>query len=329
MSEKTIDLPKVNKSFITKEKLSDYSKRYGMVLILILMVIGISSIKPVFLKSANIINIFKQVAVIGTIAYGVTLVIISEGIDLASGSIVALVGVVSASFATMGGNVFVAILAGLAVGALCGAISGTVIAKTGIPPFIATLGMFSIARGAALIYSGGKPIGHINPSFLYIGAGKIGALPVCVIIFLFMGLVTHIILRKTKFGKSIYAVGGNEKAALICGLNVQKIKVILYTYAGLMAGIGGLILTARVSSGNPTAGVGYELDAIASAVIGGTSLSGGSGFISGTIIGALIIGVLNNGLMLLGVSPYWQQIIKGLIIVGAVVLDAKRNKKPA
>ena len=327
MSEKTLELPKSKEGFLSKERLNNYSKRYGMVIILFLMVLGVSLIKPVFLKSANIINIFKQVAVIGTLAYGVTLIIITEGIDLSSGSVVALVGVVSASFATMGGNVFIAIFAGLFAGALCGAVNGVVIAKTGIPPFIVTLGMMTIARGAALLYSGGKPIGHINPSFLYIGAGKIGWLPVSVLIFLLMGLLSHIILRKTKFGKSIYAIGGNEKAALICGLNVKKVKVILYTYAGLMSAIGGLILTARVSSGNPTAGLSYELDAIAAAVIGGTSLSGGSGFISGTIIGALIIGVLNNGLMLLGVSPYWQQIIKGLIIVGAVVLDASRNKK--
>jgi inositol transport system permease protein len=168
---------------------------------------------------------------------------------------------------------------------------------------------------------------NINPNFLIIGAGKIGWLPVSVLIFLSMGVVSHILLRKTKFGKTIYALGGNENAAEICGLNVKKIKILLYTYAGMMSAIGGLILTARVSSGNPTSGLSYELDAIASAVIGGTSLSGGTGFISGTIIGALIIGVLNNGLMLLGVSPYWQQIIKGMIIISAVVLDASRNKK--
>jgi inositol transport system permease protein len=327
MSGKTLELPKSKEGFLSKEKLNDYSKRYGMVLILLLMIIGISSVKPIFLKSANIINIFKQVSVIGTLAYGVTLVIITEGIDLSSGSVVALVGVISASIATMGGSVLFAILAGLAAGALCGAINGTIIAKTGIPPFIATLGMMTIARGVALLYSGGKPIGHINPNFLIIGAGKIGWLPVSVLIFLSMGVVSHILLRKTKFGKTIYALGGNENAAEICGLNVQKIKILLYTYAGLMSAIGGLILTARVSSGNPTSGLSYELDAIASAVIGGTSLSGGTGFISGTIIGALIIGVLNNGLMLLGVSPYWQQIIKGMIIISAVVLDASRNKK--
>lgn len=327
MSEKTLELPKQKKSIDFKNGFNEFTKRYGMVLILILMVVGISSVKPIFLKSANIINIFKQVSVIGTLAYGVTLIIISEGIDLSSGSVVALVGVVSASIATMGGSVLLAILAGLLAGAICGAINGAIIAKTDIPPFIATLGMMTVARGVALLYSGGKPIGHINENFLIIGAGKIGWLPISVIIFLSMGVVSHILLRKTKFGKTIYAIGGNEKAALICGLNVKKIKILLYTYAGIMSAIGGLILTARISSGSPVSGVSYELDAIASAVIGGTSLSGGTGFISGTIIGALIIGVLNNGLMLLGVSPYWQQIIKGIIIVGAVVLDATKNKR--
>jgi len=327
MNEKILELPKKKSSVDLKAKFNEFSKKYGMVIILLLMVLGISSIKPIFLKSANIINIFKQVSVIGTLAYGVTLIIISEGIDLSSGSVVALVGVVSASIATMGGSVILAILVGLLAGAICGAINGTIIAKTGIPPFIATLGMMTVARGVALLYSGGKPVGHINPDFLFIGAGNIGWLPVSVIIFLSMGVASHILLRKTKFGKTIYALGGNEKAALICGINVSKVKILIYTYAGLMSAIGGLILTARISSGSPTAGVSYELDAIASAVIGGTSLSGGVGLISGTIIGALIIGVLNNGLMLLGVSPYWQQIIKGMIIVGAVVLDATKNKK--
>jgi inositol transport system permease protein len=281
----------------------------------------------VFIKSANLINIFKHVAVIGTLAYGVTLIIITGGIDLSSGSVVALVGVVAASFAGPGESVIIAILIGLLVGGLCGFTNGFILAKTGIPPFIVTLGMMTVARGLALTYSNGRPISDISNSFLYFGTGNIGFLPVAVLIFLFMGLVTHIILRKSPFGKKIYAIGGNEQAAVVCGINVKKSIIIIYTYAGLMSAVGGIILTARVSSGNPTAGTAYELDAIASAVIGGTSLTGGVGFISGTIIGALIIGVLNNGLTLIGVSPYLQQIVKGVIIVGAVVLDARRNKR--
>ena len=310
-----------------KDRVNDLLKRYGMVLILILMVIIMSAVKPVFIKSANIINIFKQVAVIGTLAYGVTLIIITGGIDLSSGSVVALVGVVTASLAGPTGNIFIAMAVGLLVGAACGGVNGFILAKTGIPPFIVTLGMMTVARGLALTYSGGRPISDIAESFLYVGTGKIGLMPVPVLIFLLMGLMTHIILRKTPFGKKIYAIGGNEQAARVCGINVKKSIIIIYTYAGLMSAVGGIILTARVSSGNPTAGLSYELDAIASAVIGGTSLTGGVGFISGTIIGALIIGVLNNGLTLIGVSPYLQQIVKGVIIVGAVVLDAYRNKR--
>ncbi len=307
-------------------KNSDLLKRYGMVLILLLMVVGFTFVKPVFIRSANIINIFRQVAVIGTIAFGVTLIIITGGIDLSSGSVVALVGVITASFAAPGQNVFIAVLIGLLVGAACGLFNGTVLAITGIPPFIVTLGMMTAARGAALLYSGGRPISNLSESFLTIGSGTIGPIPVPVIIFLGMGLITHILLRKSRFGKTIYAIGGNEQAAKVCGINVKRSLVIVYGYAGLMAAVGGIILTARVSSGNPTAGLSYELDAIASAVIGGTSLTGGVGYISGTIIGALIIGVLNNGLTLVGVSPDWQQIIKAIIIVGAVVLDSYRQK---
>ncbi len=312
---------------LSKDKINDIMKRYGMVMILFLMVIIMTVVEPVFIKSANLINIFKQVAVIGTLAYGVTLIIITGGIDLSSGSVVALVGVVSASFAGPGENIVIAIVAGLLVGTACGFTNGFILAKTGIPPFIVTLGMMTVARGLALTYSNGRPISDISDSFLYVGTGKIGFLPVAVLIFLFMGLVTHIMLRKTPFGKKIYAIGGNEQAAQVCGINVKRSIIIIYAYAGLMSAVGGIILTARVSSGNPTAGMAYELDAIASAVIGGTSLTGGIGFISGTIIGALIIGVLNNGLTLIGVSPYLQQIIKGVIIVGAVVLDAYRNKR--
>jgi inositol transport system permease protein len=301
-------------------------KRFGIVFILLLMVIGFAVMKPVFLRSANIINIFRQVAVIGTLALGVTLVIITAGIDLSSGSLVALVGVITATFAAPGNNVFIAILIGLSVGALCGLINGVILAKTGIPPFIATLGMMTAARGGALLFTGGKPVSNISDSFLYLGSGKIGFLPVPVLIFLLMGLMTHIILAKTKFGKTIYSIGGNEQAAKLCGINVNKVLIIVYSYAGIMSAVGGIILTARVSSGNPTAGLAYELDAIAATVIGGTSLSGGVGLISGTIIGALIIGVLNNGLTLIGVSPNWQQVIKAIIIVGAVTIDTYRNR---
>jgi inositol transport system permease protein len=293
---------------------------------LILMVIGMTAVKPVFIRSANLINIFRQVSVIGTLALGVTLLIITGGIDLSSGSVLALVGVVTATAAAPGQSVFVAVLIGLLVGGLCGLINGSILAATRIPPFIVTLGMMTAARGAALLYTDGRPVSDLSDEFLVIGTGTVGPIPIPVIIFLTMGVITHILLRKSKFGRTIYALGGNEQAAKVCGISVQKVLVIIYTYAGIMSAVGGVILTARVSSGNPTAGLAYELDAIASAVIGGTSLDGGVGTITGTIIGALIIGVLNNGLTLIGVSPYWQQIIKAIIIVGAVVLDSIRHK---
>lgn len=304
----------------------DLMQKFGIVLILVLMVIGFTIVKPVFIRSANIINIFRQVSVIGTLAFGVTLIIITGGIDLSSGSVVALVGVIAATVAAPGNSVLLAVAVGLIVGAACGLFNGTVLAVTGIPPFIVTLGMMTAARGAALLFTDGRPVSDISDGFLWLGTGNIGFLPVPVLIFLLMGLMTHIILRKSKFGKTIYAFGGNEQAAKVCGINTNRVLIIVYTYAGIMSAVGGIILTARVSSGNPTAGLSYELDAIASAVIGGTSLNGGVGFISGTIIGALIIGVLNNGLTLVGVSPYWQQIVKAIIIVGAVVLDSYRNK---
>lgn len=305
---------------------SDFFQKYGIVIILMIMVAGFTMAKPVFIRSNNIINIFKQVSVIGTLAFGVTMVIITGGIDLSSGSVVALVGVITATYAAPSGNVFVAILIGLGAGLLCGAINGAILSKTGIPPFIATLGMMTAARGAALLFSGGRPVSDVSDSFLVLGSGSIGPLPVPVFIFLLMGLISHIILRRTKFGKTIYSIGGNEQAAKLCGINVKRVLTLVYAYAGLMAAVGGILLASRVSSGNPTAGLAYELDAIAATVIGGTSLTGGVGLISGTIIGALIIGVLNNGLTLMGVSPYWQQIVKALIIVGAVVLDTYRNK---
>jgi inositol transport system permease protein len=322
MSESTVIKQKDNKFDLKK-----FANKYGIMVILLLMVMGMSLLTPAFYNPRNLINIVRQVSVIGTIAFGVTLIIITGGIDLSSGSTLALVGVVVANYASPEGSVFLAIILGILVGAICGFINGGTLATTGIPPFIATLGMFTAARGVALLYSGGRPISNLSESFLVIGGDSIGFVPIPVILFLTMGCLTHVILKKTKLGKYIYAIGGNEQAAMVCGIDVKKVKIAIYTYAGIMSAVAGIILTSRVSSGNPTAGIGYELDAIASTVIGGTSLNGGIGTIGGTIVGALIIGVLNNGLSLLGVSPYWQQVIKGGIIVGAVVLDAYKHKK--
>ena len=310
-----------------KQTLSKIFSKYGILLIFIAMCIFMSLMSPAFLKTRNLINIVRQMSVIGIVAMGVTMVIITTGIDLSSGSVIALTSVTVASFAHPGQNIFIAILLGLAVGALAGCINGTISAKGKIPPFISTLGMMTAARGLALLLSNGRPIGDLSKSFIYIGQGDIAGLPIPIIIFAIVGIISHFLLSSTKFGNYTYAIGGNEQAARICGINVDKYKILIFTYAGTLSALAGIILTARVTAGQPSMGVGYELDAIASAVIGGTSLSGGIGKITGTIIGALIIGVLNNGLDLLNVSSYWQQILKGAIIVGAVLLDARKNKK--
>ncbi|HKY55995.1 MAG TPA: ABC transporter permease, partial [Anaerolineales bacterium] len=276
-----------------------------------------------------------------------TMVIITTGIDLSSGSVLALAAVIAASLAQQPDwhdakfpglvlPVIVPILVALGIGILCGAINGWLIARFLIPPFIATLGMMTVARGFALIYSN-RPVSGLTETYNFIGQGEILkvfpipgqpplGIPIPVIILAVVAIGAHIMLNNTRFGRHIYAIGGNEQAALISGLNVGRIKIGVYTIAGLLSGLAGLVLSSRIGSGQPGLAVGIELDAIAAAVIGGTSLSGGIGTIWGTIIGALIIGVLNNGLDLLNVSAYWQTIVKGTIIVVAVIVDERKNR---
>ncbi len=302
--------------------------QFGMLLILLAMIIIMSFLSPTFLTTENLLNIVRQMTMIGIIAIGVTMIIITTGIDLSSGSVVALVAVVTASVAHPGQYPLVlTILIGLGVGLLTGLINGTVIAKGRIAPFIVTLGMMTAARGAALLYSGGRPIGNLSDSFQFIGQGDFLGIPIPILIFIGVCIISFVLLNKTKFGKYVYAIGGNEQAAVIAGVNVDKYKIMIYSYAGLLSGLAGIIVTSRIASGQPTAGLNYELDAIAAAVIGGTSLAGGIGTIGGTVIGALIIGVMNNSLDLLNVSSYWQQIVKGAIIVTAVYFDSKKNKR--
>lgn len=303
-------------------------KKYGMLLILIGLVALMTALEPNFINSNNILNIVRQMAVIGIVAIGVTFVIITSGIDLSSGSVIALTSVIVAAFAQEGTYpLIVAVLVAIAIGAGTGLFNGFLITKGNIAPFIVTLGMMTAARGLALLYSGGRPIGGLSDSFLFLGQGMIAGIPVPIIIFAIIGIFSYVLLNKTKFGKYVYAIGGNEQAAMIAGVNVTKVKILVYTLNGLLVGIAGLILTARIASGQPTAGTMYELDAIAATVIGGTSLTGGIGTIGGTIIGALIIGVMNNGLDLMNVSSYWQQILKGVIITVAVYVDARKHKK--
>jgi inositol transport system permease protein len=317
-----------------------FLSRWGILLVLIGMSILLAILTfedgvSIFLKFRNLVNVLRQSAVIGIIALGVTYVIITGGIDLSSGSLVAMIGVISAILAreVYGLPVIVPVAAALALGFLAGAINGSLHAKFKIPPFIATLGMMVSARGIGFLISGGRPIDNLTQSYQYLGQGSILELgrnffiPIPVIIFALMALIAHFMLSQTRFGKNTYALGGNEQAAYICGINVDRHKILVYGFAGFLTSIAAIVLTARVSAGQPSAGIMYELDAIASAVIGGTSLQGGIGTIGGTVVGTLIIAVMNNGLQLLGVSSYWQQILKGVIIITAVILDTMKNRK--
>jgi inositol transport system permease protein len=334
----------LDKSF-NREGWNAFIRKYAIVLIFIAMFVAMTFLTDAFLQPRNLVNVVRQISVVGLIAIGVTMVIITTGIDLSSGSVLALAAVFAASLAQQPGwhdakypglvvPVIVPIVAALAIGLLCGAINGGLIAKFKIPPFIATLGMMTVARGFALIYSN-RPVSGLTDTYNFIGQGEILkvipispplGIPIPVIILALVAIGAHILLNNTRFGRHIYAIGGNEQAALISGLNVGRIKIGVYTIAGLLSGLAGLVLSSRIGSGQAGLAVGYELDAIASAVIGGTSLSGGIGTIWGTIIGALIIGVLNNGLDLLNVSAYWQTIVKGTIIVVAVIIDERKNR---
>ncbi|MBB2898925.1 ABC transporter permease [Pseudomonas sp. AS2.8] len=288
------------------------------------------------MNSQRLVLMILQVSIIGLLAIAVTQVIITTGIDLSSGSVLALSAMVAASLAQgsdFGRAVFpsltdlpvwVPVMAGLGVGLLAGAINGSIIAVTGIPPFIATLGMMVSARGLARYYTEGQPISMLSDNYTAIGAG---AMPV--IIFLVVAVIFHIALRYTKYGKYTYAIGGNMQAARISGINVKKHLIIVYSIAGLLAGLAGVVASARAATGQAGMGMSYELDAIAAAVIGGTSLAGGVGRITGTVIGALILGTMASGFTFLGVDAYVQDIIKGLIIVIAVVIDQYRNKRKA
>ena len=312
-------------------------RKYGIFVVFIAMLIVASILSPAFLSPTNLINVVRQMSVVGLIALGVTGVIVSAGIDLSSGSVVGLSAVVAASLAQLpdypaahykGLNlpVFVAVLAACAVGALVGLLNGGLVAKTKIPPFIATLGTLTTIRGLAYLYTSGRPVSDLTDDYNFIGQGDFLGIPVPILILVIMAIVTHVLYSQTKFGKYIYAIGGNEQAARVSGINVSKYKMLMYVYAGLLSGLAGLVVSARIGSGQSGQGVGYELDAIAAAVIGGASLSaGGIGTVAGTIVGALIIGVLNNILDLTNVSAYWQQIVKGCIIVGAVIIDQLKH----
>ncbi len=309
-----------------------WATRFGIMLALVVLCVGLSFASPYFLTRGNIINVLRQTSINGILALGMTLVIISGGIDLSVGSILAFAGMVAASLATRmndhtPANLALVVGAALLAGLGIGLVNGFVVAKLAIPPFVVTLGMLSVARGLTYIYSDGQPIPNLGGTFLDLGRGLVFGVPVPVLIFAAVVALSWLVLAKTSFGRYVYAVGGNERSALTSGIRTKRIILAVYVISGLLAALGGVILTARTTSGLPQAGVAYELDAIAAVVIGGTSLSGGIGSPVGSMLGALIIGVINNGLDLLGVSSYYQQVIKGAIIVLAVLLDPSRRSR--
>jgi inositol transport system permease protein len=303
------------------------------------MIIFLSIIQPAFLSATNIFNVLTQSSIFGIMSLGMTFVIISKGIELSVGSVLAFSGVVMASFAQVSGAtekyfpnmplmpVVVPIAVALLIGAACGFIDGWLIAKTKIPAFIATLGMQTAARGFALIYTNGRPVSNLNPHLTALGGKVFGFLPVPVIIFFVMIVISHILLNKTRFGKNTYAIGGNITAAEVSGVNVSKYLILIYTYCGLLAGLAAVVFAARVGSVHPGAADGYELTAIAATTIGGTSHAGGVGTIIGAFIGAMVLAVLRNGFTLLGVNAYWQKVAEGVIIVVAVIIDMRKNAK--
>ena len=280
-----------------------------------------------FLTRQNMFNVLRQISTNLYLACGMTMVIILGGIDLSVGSIIALSGCMAASCVSRYGMpIPLALLIGVLLGVLFGMVNGAVISRTTIPPFIVTLATMNIARGFAYVYTSGSPVRVVTKEWQFIGAGYIGIFPVPVIIMLIVLIVTTLLMNNTRFGRHIYAVGGNVQAARFSGISVSKVKFWVYTFSGLMAGISGVVLASRMYSGQPTAGEGGEMDAIAAVVVGGTSMSGGAGKIGGTIIGALIIGFLNNGLNLLNVNSFWQYVVKGVVILLAVFVDFIRNR---
>ncbi len=316
---------------------ADVLKKSQSLLALFVLMVLLTIFTDSFLSTENMWNVLRQVSINLCLSVGMTLVIISSGIDLSVGAILAFSGAVCAGLLKwgialeafdlwIGFTVLGAVIAAALVGYLLGWFNGWVITKFTVPPFVATLAMLTIARGMSYLYTQGKPISNLGEGFEFIGSGWWLGIPVPVWISIGVVLIFVFITKKTSLGRFIYAIGGNERAALLSGVPVKKVKRLVYAISGLMAAIGGVLITSRLNSAQPNAGMSYELDAIAAIVIGGTSLSGGKGTVMGTVLGVLLIGVLNNGLVLLNVSPFWQQVVKGLVILLAVVID-KSNKK--
>ena len=305
------------------------ARQFGTLIGLAVLCAILWILTPYFLTVSNLLNIAEQTSINAIVAVGMTFVILSGGIDLSVGSIVALSGVVLGAALQSGQPLPVALVLAAAVGLACGLGNGALVSWGGLPPFIVTLGTMSIARGAALLFTEGRPVSGFDPGFRMLATGRVAFIPAPVIATILVYAIAHFVLTRTTFGRYVYAIGGNEEATRLSGVAIRFHKTMIYGVSGLMSAIAAIILTARLNSAQPIAGMMYELDAIAATVIGGTSLSGGSGSLAGTLVGALIMGVLRNGLNLLGVSSFLQQIVIGAVIVVAVLLDTilkRRNR---
>ena len=300
---------------------SHYGRQLGTLSGLVGLGLVLWALTPHFLTVSNLLNVAEQAAIIAIVATGMTFVIITGGIDLSVGSVLAFAGVVMASVLHAGAPVPLALATALGTGLFCGLVNGALITAGRLPPFIATLGMMSVARGTALMFTEGRPVSGFSGSFRSLATGEVFGLPASVVIMIGVYVVAHFALTRTKLGRYTYAIGGNEEAALLSGVNVRLYKATVYGLSGALSGLAAVLLTARLNSAQPIAGMMYELDAIAATVIGGTSLLGGEGTVLGTLIGALIMAVLRNGLNILGVSSFVQQVVIGSVIIAAVLID--------
>lgn len=308
---------------MNKKKLINQINIYRSVLILLVICVFATILSPSFLSVTNLFNVFKQITVAGIVGCGMTFVILTGGIDLSVGSILGLSGVLASGVLASTGNTAAAVAVSLIVGVACGAVNGFFVSVCGIPPFISTLGMMTLLRGVILVYTKGSPIPIKVDSYKFFGKGSIAGIPVPVIILIVVFLLAHYILTQTTYGRSVYAVGGNREAARLSGIRVKTSEFLVYTLNGLMCGMAGLILTARLGSAQSTSGTGIEMDAIAAVILGGTSLSGGVGFVLPTVVGAMIMGIIDNILTLMNVNPHATNIVKGAVILIAVLVDKK------
>jgi len=303
------------------------SREAGTVLGLLVLCLGLWIATPFFATAANLANVAEQSAIVGVIAIGMTFVILTGGIDLSVGSLVALAGVVIGLSLQRGLPVSVAVTLGLLSGVVAGTLNGVMITRGSLPPFIATLGMMSMARGVALMLSDGRPISGFPDALRVVATGSPLGIPAPVLLMLALYALAYLVLTRTVAGRYVYAIGGNEEATRLSGVNVAFHKTVVYAVSGLASAVCAMLLVARLNSAQPVAGMGYELDAIAAVVIGGTSLLGGSGSVIGTLVGALIMSVLRNGLNLLGVSSYLQQVAIGVVIIVAVLIDMALRRR--